>query len=422
MLVLVVVCAGAGRVPAEAPAAGAIDRKALVDRHRVALTRPDPLTPLTLGNGRFCFTADITGLQSFPDFHQAGMELGTLAEWAWHSRPNPERYSLEEVWVDYAASGGRTVPYADLDPPAGHPDPERRKRAAAWLRANPHRLHLGRIGLRVCAADGREAALEDLGDTAQTLNLWTGLLHSRFTFDGMPVEVRTVVHPQRDLVAVRIDSPAIAAGRLELDLRFPYGSENWSRSADWAAPERHRTVFVAGAQGGRFERVLDATRYTVRVRGPEGGRIRADRLHAYTLQPPRVGSVEYAVEFLSGSDSGAEGLCFSEVEVASARHWAGFWKSGAAVDLSGTRDPRGRELERRIVLSQYLTAVQCSGSMPPQETGLVQNSWHGKAHLEMHWWHAAHFALWGRPDLLERSLDWYRRILPAARETARSKT
>jgi hypothetical protein len=36
----------------------------------------------------------------------------------------------------------------------------------------------------------------------------------------------------------------------------------------------------------------------------------------------------------------------------------------------------------------------------------------------MHWWHAAHFALWGRAHLLERSLPWYQRILPVAQATA----
>jgi len=71
------------------------------------------------------------------------------------------------------------------------------------------------------------------------------------------------------------------------------------------------------------------------------------------------------------------------------------------------------------VLSQYLTAIQSAGSQPPQETGLTCNSWYGKFHLEMHWWHAAHFALWNRPALLRRSLAWYRRILPIAREIAR---
>jgi hypothetical protein len=87
--------------------------------------------------------------------------------------------------------------------------------------------------------------------------------------------------------------------------------------------------------------------------------------------------------------------------------------------LSQSKDERWFELERRIVLSQYLTAIQCAGSLPPQETGLTYNSWEGKFHLEMHWWHAAHFALWNRLPMLERSLGYYKRILPRAEATAK---
>jgi hypothetical protein len=106
---------------------------------------------------------------------------------------------------------------------------------------------------------------------------------------------------------------------------------------------------------------------------------------------------------------------------ASARHWQRFWGEGGVIELAASRDWRAPELERRIVLSQYLTAIQCAGSTPPQETGLTVNSWHGKFHLEMHWWHAAHFALWNRLPLLERSLAWYSKILPQARERARQQ-
>jgi hypothetical protein len=97
------------------------------------------------------------------------------------------------------------------------------------------------------------------------------------------------------------------------------------------------------------------------------------------------------------------------------------WSNGAAIDFSGSTDNRAEELERRIVLSQYLTAIQCSGSAPPQETGLTCNSWYGKFHLEMHWWHVAHFALWGRTHLLERSLGYYSSIQSAAREKAKQQ-
>jgi hypothetical protein len=73
------------------------------------------------------------------------------------------------------------------------------------------------------------------------------------------------------------------------------------------------------------------------------------------------------------------------------------------------------------VLSQYLMAIQCAGSLPPQETGLTCSSWYGKFHLEMHYWHAAHFPLWGRAGLLERSLGWYGTIRDSARRRAREQ-
>jgi hypothetical protein len=59
--------------------------------------------------------------------------------------------------------------------------------------------------------------------------------------------------------------------------------------------------------------------------------------------------------------------------------------------------------------------------MPPQETGLTVNSWYGKFHLEMHWWHATHFALWNRLSLFEKSLAWYQSILPRAQDLAKSQ-
>ncbi len=95
------------------------------------------------------------------------------------------------------------------------------------------------------------------------------------------------------------------------------------------------------------------------------------------------------------------------------------WETSGVVDFSDCTDPRAPELERRFVLSQYLTKIQNSGSLPPQETGLVYNSWYGKFHLEMHWWHSAHFANWNHPEYLVKQLDWYHTIYQKALETAK---
>ena len=50
-----------------------IDRRALVARHRITLTEPNAMSPLSVGNGEFAFSADITGLQTFHAFHAQGL-------------------------------------------------------------------------------------------------------------------------------------------------------------------------------------------------------------------------------------------------------------------------------------------------------------------------------------------------------------
>lgn len=37
----------------------------------------------------------------------------------------------------------------------------------------------------------------------------------------------------------------------------------------------------------------------------------------------------------------------------------------------------------------------------------------------MIWWHQAQFALWGHPELLDRTLAWYHQAEPVAREIAK---
>ncbi|MBQ3752162.1 MAG: hypothetical protein II864_01285, partial [Prevotella sp.] len=66
--------------------------------------------------------------------------------------------------------------------------------------------------------------------------------------------------------------------------------------------------------------------------------------------------------------SGAEGgaFVFDEQLRAVMRSWNRWWQEGAIIDFSQCTDPRARELERRVVLSQYLTQVNCANSQPPQ--------------------------------------------------------
>jgi hypothetical protein len=89
------------------------------------------------------------------------------------------------------------------------------------------------------------------------------------------------------------------------------------------------------------------------------------------------------------------------------------------IDFGKVKDPRAWELERRMILSLYLTKVNSQGSTFPQETGLTYNSWYGRPHIEMVWWHSTHFALWGRPEILEKQMSWYLRSYRVAEQIAR---
>jgi hypothetical protein len=57
-----------------------IDRFKLINRHNVHVGEVDPLSPLSVGNGDFAFTVDVTGMQTFGDFYyKKGIPIETLS-------------------------------------------------------------------------------------------------------------------------------------------------------------------------------------------------------------------------------------------------------------------------------------------------------------------------------------------------------
>ena len=388
-------------------AAAPIDRHALVSRHDVVLTNFDATNPLSVGNGQFCFTVDATGLQTFPEAFTNTTPLGTLSDWGWHTIPTTNNWNVDTFhFKEFADLNGRPVPYCDV--PKNNKTPQ-----IQWLRSNPHRLHLGQIGLVLKHADGSLATTNDLKDIRQKLDLWNGEIVSRFTFDGEPVEVHTVCEPKLDGIAVRAISRLVKQGRLAIQIHFPYGTGE-TVTADWNHPNAHETAFSQDkVNAGHFERKLDGDSYVVDAKWSPGAAVTNTAKHEYQILPDRnADKLEFVAAFSPALNSKLSR--FAEVQSATKKFWSQFWQTGGAIDLSGSKDSRWFELERRIVLSQYLTAIQDVGKNPPQETGLTYNTWEGKFHLEMHWWHEAHFALWNRLPMLEKSLDYYQKILPRA--------
>lgn len=391
-----------------------IDREALVGRHAVKVSQVDSLSSVSVGNGDFAMTVDATGLQSFPERYALGVPLGTMSQWGWHSFPNTQKYTTEETLKNYDFRG-KQEPYAVQFNEMG-----RQRSAANYYRENPHRMHLGYVGLAMTDANAKALTAKDLQNIDQTLDMWNGRIDSRFVAAGEAVEVSTFCHPEKDMIAARVASPLIAKKQLKISWKFPYPSGKHSDDAThWNSPEKHTTRIVSqDANAVVLERVLDATTYYVKISWEGKASFqKAKQAHTFYLVSAEP-EINFTTEFVEAAPSLAEKAEVKAVESLASNHWQSFWKNGGAIDFSLCKDERAFELERRVVLSQYLTAIQCAGMYPPQETGLTYNSWFGKYHLEMHWWHGVHFALWNRDELLIPSLNWYFQAEDMAREIA----
>ena len=171
-----------------------------------------------------------------------------------------------------------------------------------------------------------------------------------------------------------------------------------------------------------IERVLDATKYYVLLSWSGNASLQeCDRHHfeLTTTDDELTFSAEYQPENPVSSGKSGSPFDYASYHKTTQRAWHDFWQLGAMVDFSQCTDARAPELERRVILSQYLTQINCANNMPPQETGLTYNSWFGRPHLEMAWWHMVDFALWNHPETIQQILEWYNNTAyPMARKIA----
>ncbi|SIT22271.1 hypothetical protein SAMN05421788_105268 [Filimonas lacunae] len=396
-------------------AQSAINRKELVERHKVINTSVDTLASLTVGNGKFAFTADVTGLQTFPRVYQKGVPLGTQSEWGWNSFTDTAGYKREEALKAYHLNG-RDITYLVQWSSVGG----RNKQAADWFRANPHRLQLGNLGFEIVKKDGTLVSIEDLQNIHQELNPWTGEIQSQFSVEGVPVTVSTYCHGKEDVIAARVQSALLQEGRLKVRLQLPYPTGEW---ADYGTNYTHvanhtSTIQSSNANGAWIRHRLQTADYFAGFTWKTKAVIAERAPHDFLITPDKNSAVfEFTCLFTPRKTNTA--FSFALTKASSEKELLTFWTKGGVVDFTGSTNARAPELERRIVLSQYLMKVQEAGTCPPQETGLTYNSWYGKAHLEMPYWHLTHYPLWGRTEYLEKVMTWYAKVAPFAKGIAK---
>jgi len=446
----------------------AINKKEVVSRNNPTLYEVDTGSPLSVGNGELAFTADVTGFQTLYDEYLDTLPLCTMSQWGWHTEPVSDvrySYTLDDLVITSYGHNGREVTY----PVERH---EGNGEVYDWLRQNPHRLNLGRIGL---AYNGGEIGSTDITDICQELVLYEGMIVSKYKLKGVECRTRACCDDARDRIAFKIRSKLLSEGRLSVAISFPYGNSDITAS-DWERKGLHKTEVISIHGNGNIpdinelqsnglhsngshsdglhsngscyakiprvrgnkvvlKRTLDKDVYYVTIHceaiNKNGGNINPDDTldidgdgagiefklnnHEVVIYPNGE-ELSLCVEF--SPDEPKDFMTADEVFANSTAYWHSFWDDGGMVDFSGCSDERAAELERRVVLSQYLLAINSMGLAPPQETGLTCNSWYGKMHLEMYFWHCAWAPLWNRGKLLERSLPWYKGHVKAARDNA----
>lgn len=387
-----------------------INRYELVTRHNPNYRVVDYKTPLSVGNGEIAINVDVTGMQTLYDnYNEHKIPLCTMSQWGWHTTPvSNDRYQYHHsdlAMTEYSYAG-RKVTYAVENKPGN-------EEVYHWLRKNPHRFNLARIGLKY---NDNIIPIKDILHINQNLNLYEGIIHSEFELHGVKCIVETCCHYEKDTLAFRIQSDLLVDGKLEVCIEFPYGSPDISGS-NWEQVEKHQTNIVSYEKDRLLlERILDRDKYYVGLGLNETVNAHITGRHQIVLKAMDCKDLSFSVTF-------TKELCrelptVKQTFQSSSIGWKVFWETGGVVDLHKSKDPRALELERRIVLSQYVLAIHSCGSIPPQETGLLANSWHGKSHLEMYLWHLAYLPLWSHPEVLEKSFGWYLEHLEVAKENA----
>lgn len=396
----------------------AVDREVIFDRNNPIITQPDPLASLTVGNGKFATTVDVTGLQSYPDYYKTGIPLCAQSDWGWHFFVNASNVAEAET-QDLVDTGHGKGIYAVEKKQKNGASP-RQIAATSYFRENPHRLNLGSVGLELKDKEGKIVPITELKNIYQIQRLWEGRIESRFEVEETPVEVFTLCHPEKDCITGLVLTKLFSKGQANLSFRYSYPTGKHSDDAnDWEKADAHSTVIKEqGKKYAILERTLDNTKYFVRIDWEGDAEFAEAGKHYFTLKTNDnaiVYSCTYSNEIIN-----EPAMAYKHVISKVAGAWRAYWEKSGVVDFSLCTDKRAKELERRTVLSQYIKAVQCRGSMPPQESGLTYNTWFGRPHLEMAWWHLLDFSLWGHKEVLEKAMTWYDEVAaPKAIEIAK---
>lgn len=241
-----------------------------------------------------------------------------------------------------------------------------------WLIQNPQRLNLGNIGFWFADANITE---DDLESKSQVLDLWGGVITSKFLYNSTQVSVNVSAAPDSDTIIINVESELLNTGSLGLFFDFPYSDINKFDApfvGVWNATDKHSTSLEASSGEAIIQHTLDNTSYCFtakwegegQVSGPKEGTHRCFLTTPGSTNLKMIGTFsdnEYCSEVRNMTGPSVANLTES-----SKSWWQTYWESGAFIDLSSVDSINATELQRRIILSQYLLAVNSASNFSPQ--------------------------------------------------------
>lgn len=266
----------------------------------------DTLTAVPTGNGSFTFSADITGLQTFPDLYS-----------------------------------NRNSPLTTSD----------------WFAKDTAYQNLGQIGLTILKKDDTEISFEDIEHPDQMLDLWTGEIESRFNIDGVPVQIKTVCHPDYDMVSFKITSGLLREKRIRIKISFPpvlsvqtaAGMKSAGNFATTPIPDTNNLTI--------FKRNNGITEYEVIVWG-NNAELKALPDNIYQIMPVKADSVySFTCQFLTKTENGRV-QTFGETEAASRKYWYKFWTGAIRTRLISGKELQDKQQRKQVILSKYLNKLK----------------------------------------------------------------
>ncbi len=423
---------------------------ARVSRHNIIHKVPPP-HPLFTGNGTLGMSIDASGTQCFKADYAVNT-ISTIAQNLWFDPPLPK--SLQHVRLStqsYPHREGHTLAY----PYASTPEEQK---LYDWLRRHPNKFNVADIQLGL-ATGGRElSSPKELTDFRQRLDLYNGVIKTRYRWKGVTTAIESFIHARKNLIVFHInDSASVPVARtLTITVGDPVGfdaryEKGPPQSDSATAAERKRPLMQTGKSDDhqRFWALRPLPNgFSHAFVGGATAAVQAVRFSEQTitveLAPYRekeftvflfiVSEQEHSEPIRSGKEF-IEATIRQDYQAVLSEHqqwWHDYWgRSSIELDSyrgersrtvhgerSRTIDDRGEKLERWYYLSLYHLACSDRGTLPPAEGGLVANSWYGKFHLEMHFWHAIGFLAANRPECLRPSLQWYLDVLPQAKKNA----